>query len=110
MSEAPTNRSVIEKESPCADFLTWQRDFGGFYSAGDLSDWKSEFGIAHAKGNPRMTRQCLHGRRIGELSLLQEEIGAWSLDVTSTQRGVDWQMKIDDARSKLKSVYPKILV
>jgi hypothetical protein len=22
--------------------------------------------------------------------------------------GVDWQMKIDDARSKLKSVYPKI--
>ena len=57
-----------------------------------------------------MTRQCLHGRRIGELPLLQEEIGAWSLDVTSTQRGVDWQMKIDDARSKLKSVYPKILV
>ena len=57
-----------------------------------------------------MARQCLHGRRIGELSLLQEEIGAWSLDVTSTQRGADWQMKIDDARSKLKSVYPKILV
>ena len=57
-----------------------------------------------------MTRQCLHGRRIGELSLLQEEVGVWSLDVTSTQRGVDWQMKIDDARSKLKSVYPKILV
>jgi hypothetical protein len=57
-----------------------------------------------------MTRQCLHGRRIGELSLLQKEIGAWSLDVTSTQRGVDWQMKVDDARSKLKSVYPKILV
>ena len=57
-----------------------------------------------------MTRQCLHGRRIGELPILQEEIGAWSLDVTNTQRGVDWQMKIDDARSKLKSVYPKILV
>jgi len=57
-----------------------------------------------------MTRQCLHGRRIGQLSTLQEEIGAWSLDVNSTQRGVDWQMKIDDARSKLKSVYPKILV
>ena len=57
-----------------------------------------------------MTRQCLHGRRIGELPILQEEIGAWSLDVTSTQRGVDWQMKIDDARSKLKSVYPNILV
>ena len=26
-----------------------------------------------------------------------------------TQRGVDWQMKVDDARCKLKSVYPKIM-
>ncbi len=24
------------------------------------------------------------------------------------QRGVDWQMKVDDARCKLVSVYPKI--
>lgn len=57
-----------------------------------------------------MTRQCLHGRRIGELAQLREEIGAWSIDVTDTQRGVDWQMTIDDARCKLKSVYPKILL
>jgi hypothetical protein len=33
-----------------------------------------------------------------------------SIDVTDTQRGVDWQMTIDDARCKLKSVYPKILL
>jgi len=57
-----------------------------------------------------LTSQCLKGRRIGELSQLQEEIGAWSLDVTNTQRGVDWQMKIDDARRKLSSVYPKIQI
>lgn len=57
-----------------------------------------------------LTSQCLRDRRIGELTELQEEIGAWSIDVTSTQRGVDWQMKIDDARYKLASVYPKILV
>ncbi len=56
-----------------------------------------------------MTRQCLDGRRIGELPWLQEEVGAWSLDVTNAQRGVDWQMKIEDARCKLKSVYPKNL-
>jgi DDE superfamily endonuclease len=55
-----------------------------------------------------MTRQCLTGRRIGELEILQREIGAWSTDVTENQRGVDWQMKIKDARCKLKSVYPKI--
>ncbi len=29
-------------------------------------------------------------------------------DVNVAQRGVDWQMRIDDARTKLKSVYPTI--
>jgi hypothetical protein len=55
-----------------------------------------------------LTRQCLAKRRIGDLKTLQTEIGAWSLDVNNTQRGVEWHMKIDDARCKLKSVYPKI--
>jgi hypothetical protein len=57
-----------------------------------------------------MTRQCLGRRRIGDLKTLREQIRAWSNDVNKTQRGVDWQMKIDDARCKLKSVYPKIKV
>ena len=55
-----------------------------------------------------LTRQCLHGRRIGDLRTLRKEIQAWSKDVNKTQRGVDWQMKIKDARCKLKSVYPNI--
>ena len=53
-----------------------------------------------------MTRQCLHGRRIGDLGTLHGEVSAWSTDVNGTQRGVDWQMKVDDARCELKSVYP----
>ena len=56
-----------------------------------------------------LTSQCLTDRRIGELRELQEEIGAWSIDVTRRQRGVDWQMKIDDARCKLTNLYPQIL-
>lgn len=55
-----------------------------------------------------MTRQCVAGRRIGDIQTLQEETSAWANDVNDTQRGVDWQMKIDDARTKLLSVYPKI--
>jgi hypothetical protein len=55
-----------------------------------------------------MTSQCLRGRRIGELKLLQSEIGAWSEKTTAKQRGVDWQFKIDDARHKLKRLYPII--
>ena len=55
-----------------------------------------------------LTRQCVDGRRFGDVETLLEETTAWSSDVNSTQRGVDWQMKIDDARCKLISVYPKI--
>jgi hypothetical protein len=55
-----------------------------------------------------LTRQCVSGRRFGDIETLQEETAAWSTDVNTTQRGVDWQMKIDDARCKLTSVYPKI--
>jgi hypothetical protein len=57
-----------------------------------------------------LTRQCVSGQRFADIPRLQEETSAWSSDVNSTQRGVDWQMKIDDARCKLKSVYPKIKV
>lgn len=57
-----------------------------------------------------LTRQCVYGRRFGTLPSLQAEIAAWSSDVNDTQRGVDWQMKINDARCKLKSLYPKIRV
>ena len=53
-----------------------------------------------------LTRQCVGGRRIGNLETLRNEIAAWSDDVNTTQRGVDWQMRIDDSRCKLKSVYP----
>ena len=56
-----------------------------------------------------MTRQCLRHRRVGDLDTLRREIAAWSTDVNHRQRGVDWQMRVGDARCKLKSVYPKII-
>jgi hypothetical protein len=49
----------------------------------------------------------LRDRRIGDLPLLQSEIGAWSEKTNAKQRGVDWQFKIDDARRKLKRLYPQ---
>ena len=55
-----------------------------------------------------MTSQCLSDRRIGELPLLQSEIGIWADKTNAKQRGVDWQFNIDDARTKLKRLYPKI--
>ena len=57
-----------------------------------------------------LTRQCMHGRRIGDLEALRRETGAWATNVNERQRGVDWQMTVTDARCKLKSVYPKIVL
>ena len=55
-----------------------------------------------------LTSQCLGERRIGELGELKTEITAWADNTNAKQRGVDWQFKIDDARHKLKRLYPKI--
>lgn len=53
-----------------------------------------------------MTRQCLTGRRIGQLSTLQQELAAWAKRTNDQQRAVNWHFKIDDARVKLKRLYP----
>ena len=55
-----------------------------------------------------MTRQCVKGRRFGTIEDLRSETAAWFASVNLKQRGVDWQFRTDDARIKLKSLYPKI--
>ena len=55
-----------------------------------------------------MTRQCLNKRRIGDIVTLQEEVDARAIAVNDRQKGVEWQFTINDARLKLKSIYPKI--
>ena len=57
-----------------------------------------------------MTRQCVTGRRFATIDLLRSETAAWQTHSNDKQRGVDWQFKVGDARRKLKSVYPKIIV
>ncbi len=55
-----------------------------------------------------LTRQCVSGRRFESIRKLQTEIRHWSDHSNNKQRGVDWQLKVTDARTKLKSLYPKI--
>jgi len=57
-----------------------------------------------------MTRQCVSGRRFAKIDLLRCETAAWQIRSNAQQRGVDWQFQVGDARRKLKSVYPKIIV
>jgi len=55
-----------------------------------------------------MTRQCLN-RRIPELEQLRRETHAWQCQRNAAQKGVDWRFTTDDARIKLKQLYPEIL-
>ncbi len=55
-----------------------------------------------------LTRQCLNGRRIGHIEQLRAETQAWATASNNKQRGVDWQFTVNDARTKIKSLYPKI--
>ncbi len=54
-----------------------------------------------------MTRQSLKFR-IGTIEKLRKQVQDWAEAINKEQRGVDWQFTTDDARIKLKSLYPKI--
>ena len=52
-----------------------------------------------------MVRQCLD-RRIPDQSVLQREVGAWQHQRNQDAIRVDWRFTTEDARIKLKSLYP----
>ena len=58
----------------------------------------------------KVSGQCVTGRRFATIDMLRSETAAWQTHSNHKQRGVDWQFKVDDARCKLKSIYPKIIV
>ena len=53
------------------------------------------------------TKQCLD-RRIPDMATLQQEAKAWYRKRNANQKAVDWQFTTDDARVKLKKLYPQI--
>lgn len=54
-----------------------------------------------------LTRQCLR-RRIGETTRVDRLARRWAETRNQRQTGIDWQFRTDDARIKLKYLYPKI--
>ena len=55
-----------------------------------------------------LTTQCVKGRRFPTIKKLQSETKAWSEHSNKKKKGVDWQFQINDARTKLNSLYPNI--
>jgi transposase len=54
-----------------------------------------------------LNRQCLD-RRIGERSVMTTEVEAWTKARNDKKVIADWQFTTDDARIKLRRLYPKI--
>ena len=55
-----------------------------------------------------LTVQALLGKRIPSIDALNESLAAWHSNRNTRQKGVDWQFTVDDARTKLKHLYPQI--
>lgn len=56
-----------------------------------------------------LSRQCL-SRRIADRDTLIREIHSWCQERNEKTVVADWQFRIDDARTKLKNLYPEIKV
>lgn len=50
--------------------------------------------------------QCLGNQRIESIDELNKHLSAWEIDRNARQKGVNWQFTAEDARVKLKRLYP----
>ena len=56
-----------------------------------------------------LSRQCLN-RRIPDKETYEQEIEKWNNDRNNQQVGVEWHFTEKEARTKLKRLYPKIII
>lgn len=54
-----------------------------------------------------LNSQCLN-RRIADIQTMKHEVAAWELDRNNRATTIDWRFTTEDARIKLKRLYPKI--
>jgi len=54
-----------------------------------------------------LIRQCLN-RRIGDIGEMTTEVRAWQNNRNNSQSRIDWQFTSEDARIKLKRLYPTL--
>ena len=53
-----------------------------------------------------LSRQCLGARRFATAAAMDHEIAAWQTDRNARACGTNWRFTTEDARIKLKSLYP----
>ena len=56
-----------------------------------------------------LVRQCLK-RRLPDIETLEREATAWCVERNRLGASVDWRFRTEDARTKLRSLYPSVKV
>jgi hypothetical protein len=56
-----------------------------------------------------LSRHCLRNRT-GAITELRDKVGPWCCERNASQRGVDWRFTAEDARIRLKHLYPQFQV
>jgi len=69
----------------------------------------TRFTAVRAKRGTRLSRQCLDDY-FETREQLAETIAAWERPRNESNAGIDWRFTTDDARIKLKALYPSISV
>jgi hypothetical protein len=120
-------RAVLEEDFPDAKKIILVCDhlnthsYGAFYEKFERSHARSLIRRLELVDTPKhgswlniaenelsaLTRQCVHGRRLGTVELLRENVVA-SVSCNKNQKGVQWLFSLENARTKLNSLYPKI--
>ena len=122
-------KSLLDHDYPDAELIILVCDnlnthtFGALYDAFDPLEAKRLADRLDIRHTPKhgswlniaeielsvMTRQCL-ARRIPDIATLRRVTRKWAAQRNKKQCGVNWQFQTDDARTKLQTLYPQILV
>ena len=57
-----------------------------------------------------LTTQCLLGQRIPDIDVLNDILSSWKTTRNANQKGISWQFTTENARVKLKHLYPEIKI
>ena len=112
--------AAAERITPVCDNLN-THGFGSLYAAFDPAEAKRIMDRLELVFTPKhgswlniaecelsaLTRQSLSGR-LGSEADVAAQAAPWACDRNSRQIGVDWQFSAEDARVKLRRLYPKI--
>jgi len=92
--------SFYEAYSPCIAYELAQKY--EFHYTPKHGSWLN---IAEAELSS-LAIQCLGKRRVDSIEALNETLSAWETSRNARQKGINWRFTAEDARIKLKRLYP----